>query len=72
MRLKFIGATDTVSGSKHLIELKNGFTILLDCGLYQGLGEDTITKNSKLEIDPNKINIVLLSHAHIDHCGNLP
>jgi metallo-beta-lactamase family protein len=72
MQVKFIGATDTVSGSKHIIVLKNGFTILLDCGFYQGLGQETFYLNSKLEFDPLSINIVLLSHAHIDHCGNLP
>ena len=71
MQLKFIGATDTVSGSKHLLTLKNGFTILLDCGLYQGMGDETIHLNSKLEFNAKSIDVVILSHAHIDHCGNL-
>jgi metallo-beta-lactamase family protein len=71
MQLKFIGATDTVSGSKHVLTLKNGFTILLDCGLYQGMGVETIHLNSKLELNPKSIDVVILSHAHIDHCGNL-
>ncbi len=71
MQLKFIGATDTVSGSKHILTLKNGFTILLDCGLYQGMGDETIHLNSKLEFNAKSIDVVILSHAHIDHCGNL-
>ena len=71
MQLKFIGATDTVSGRKHLLTLKNGFTILLDCGLYQGMGDETIHLNSKLEFNAKSIDVVILSHAHIDHCGNL-
>ncbi len=72
MQLKFIGATETVSGSKHLLILKSGKQILLDCGMYQGLGKLTGGLNSHLGFDPKLIDAVILSHAHIDHCGSLP
>ena len=72
MQVKFIGATETVTGSKHLITTDKGYNILLDCGLFQGLGKDTSTMNRNLEVDPAKIDVVVLSHAHIDHSGNLP
>ena len=72
MKLKFIGATETVTGSMHLIETENNFSILLDCGLYQGLGQETDILNRHLNVNPSAINVVLLSHAHIDHSGNLP
>jgi metallo-beta-lactamase family protein len=72
MEIKFIGATETVTGSKHLIKTEQGFTILLDCGLYQGLGKETDSLNRNLDLNPAEINVVILSHAHIDHSGNLP
>ncbi len=72
MQVKFLGATETVTGSKHLITTEKGFTILLDCGLYQGLGKETESLNRNLEINPADIDVVILSHAHIDHSGNLP
>jgi len=72
MQVKFIGATETVTGSKHLITTDKGFNILLDCGLYQGMGKETDFLNRHLGINPTEINVVILSHAHIDHSGNLP
>ena len=72
MQIKFIGATETVTGSMHLIETENNYSILLDCGLYQGLGQETDVLNRHLHVNPSAINVVLLSHAHIDHSGNLP
>lgn len=72
MQIKFIGATETVTGSKHLVTTEKGFTILLDCGLYQGLGKETDSLNRKLDLNPSELNVVVLSHAHIDHSGNLP
>ena len=72
MQVKFIGATETVSGSKHLLILNSGKQILLDCGIYQGLGKLTSSLNAHLGFDPKSIYAVILSHAHIDHCGNLP
>jgi len=72
MKLKFIGATETVTGSKHLILTEKGKQFLLDCGLYQGLGKETDTLNRHLGVNPAHIEAVILSHAHIDHSGNLP
>lgn len=71
MKLTFCGAAGTTTGSKHLIEVNNQ-RILLDCGLYQGRRKDTIERNRNFPFDPAKIDAVVLSHAHIDHSGNLP
>ncbi|HSV09221.1 MAG TPA: MBL fold metallo-hydrolase, partial [Hanamia sp.] len=72
MNLSFHGAARTVTGSKHLLSLKNDINILLDCGLFQGMGADTDPLNSEFGFDPASISFVLLSHAHIDHSGLLP
>lgn len=72
MKVKFLGATETVTGSKHLIITESGSQILLDCGLYQGMGKETDEMNRKLDLNPSTIDAVILSHAHIDHSGNLP
>lgn len=72
MKIKFIGATESVTGSKHLLLTEKGRQILLDCGLYQGLGKETEALNRELGLDAAKVDAVLLSHAHIDHSGNLP
>ena len=72
MRIKFIGATEGVTGSKHLLLTKKGKQILLDCGLYQGMGKETDELNRHLGVNPPHIDAVILSHAHIDHSGNLP
>src|SRR4051812_17799878 len=72
MKIKFIGATEGVTGSKHLLLTEKGKQILLDCGLYQGMGKATDVLNRNLLVDPNHIEAVILSHGHIDHCGNLP
>lgn len=72
MKLTFCGAARTVTGSKHLIELQNGKKILLDCGLYQGHRSDADKLNRQFLFDPQTIDVVLLSHAHIDHSGLLP
>ncbi|HEY1039786.1 MAG TPA: MBL fold metallo-hydrolase [Bacteroidia bacterium] len=72
MKLRFIGATETVTGSKHLVITEKGMQVLLDCGLYQGMGKQTAEMNSHLGLDPSKLTAVILSHAHIDHSGNLP
>ena len=72
MKIRFIGATETVTGSKHLIITENGSQILLDYGLYQGRGKDTDEMNRALDLVPSDIEAVILSHAHIDHSGNLP
>ena len=72
MKITFHGAARTVTGSKHLITLKNETQILLDCGLFQGMGDYTDKLNSYFGFDPKKIKYLVLSHAHIDHCGLLP
>lgn len=71
MRINFHGAAHTVTGSQHLIEV-NGSTLLLDCGLYQGRRADTYSRNLNFHYDPKTVDAVVLSHAHIDHAGNLP
>jgi metallo-beta-lactamase family protein len=72
MKIAFHGAARTVTGSKHLITLKNNTQILLDCGLFQGMGRVTDKLNDYFGFDPKKITYLILSHAHIDHCGLLP
>jgi len=71
MKITFCGAAGTTTGSKHLIEVNNA-RILLDCGLYQGRRAESMERNSHFPFDPEKIDTVVLSHAHIDHSGNLP
>jgi len=71
MRLSFHGAAHTVTGSQHLIEV-NGLRLLLDCGLYQGRRSETYERNLNFKYDPRNLDAVILSHAHIDHAGNLP
>jgi metallo-beta-lactamase family protein len=72
MKITFHGAAKTVTGSKHLITLVNGKNILLDCGMYQGLGADTLELNSNFGFNPQDVNYIILSHAHIDHSGLIP
>lgn len=71
MRISFHGAAHTVTGSQHMVEV-NGARLLLDCGLFQGRRADTYERNLNFKHDPRKLDAVVLSHAHIDHCGNLP
>ena len=71
MRISFHGAAHTVTGSQHLIEV-NGLRLLLDCGLYQGRRSETYERNLNFKYDPRNLDAVILSHAHIDHAGNLP
>ncbi|MCL6523035.1 MAG: MBL fold metallo-hydrolase [Thermoflavifilum sp.] len=72
MQLSFHGAARTVTGSKHLLSLKSGERILLDCGMFQGMGLRANQLNHSWGFDPSLINILILSHAHIDHCGLIP
>lgn len=72
MKIKFCGADQEVTGSSHLITLDNGFNILLDCGLYQGNEDSMENFNENWYFDPKKIDCLILSHAHIDHCGRIP
>lgn len=72
MKITFHGAARAVTGSKHLITLTNGTQVLLDCGLFQGMGEVTDKLNGYFGFNPEKIDYMILSHAHIDHVGLLP
>ncbi len=72
MKIKFNGAAREVTGSCHLITLDSGYKILLDCGLFQGMGEDGWKLNNKFGFNPADVDVVILSHAHIDHSGRLP
>jgi metallo-beta-lactamase family protein len=71
MNITFYGAARTVTGSQHLIEV-NGTRILLDCGLYQGRRSEAYERNKRLPFDPRSVDVMVLSHAHIDHSGNIP
>ena len=72
MKIAFHGAARTVTGSKHLITLNNDTKILLDCGMFQGMGKDTDTLNSEIGFNAADVNYLILSHAHIDHSGLIP
>ncbi len=71
MRITFLGAAREVTGSMHLIEV-NDRRVLLECGLFQGRRAETYERNLHFPFDPASIDAVVLSHAHIDHSGNLP
>jgi metallo-beta-lactamase family protein len=71
MKLAFHGAAQTVTGSRHLLSL-NGHRLLLDCGLFQGPRKETSERNLTFGFDVPAVDAVVLSHAHLDHCGNLP
>jgi metallo-beta-lactamase family protein len=71
MQIHFFGATRTTTGSMYLFEI-NSQRLLLECGLFQGKREESIERNRRFPFDPRQIDAVVLSHAHIDHCGNLP
>jgi len=71
MRIHFLGAARTTTGSMYLLEL-NERRILLECGLFQGRRGESIERNRTFPFDPKQVDAVVLSHAHIDHCGNLP
>lgn len=71
MKLTFHGAVRTVTGSQHLLDV-NGYKILLDCGLYQGSRKQTYERNQNLPYNAAEVDCLILSHAHIDHSGNIP
>ncbi|MEN6626485.1 MAG: MBL fold metallo-hydrolase [Candidatus Sumerlaeia bacterium] len=71
MEMMFTGAAHETTGSRHLL-MVNGRQVLLDCGLYQGHRKDTFERNLNFPFDPQRLHAVVLSHAHIDHSGNLP
>lgn len=71
MKIQFLGAVCGATGAKHRLDV-NGRTVLLDCGLFQGRRQDFFERNRRFEFKPSNVDTVLLSHAHIDHSGNLP
>jgi metallo-beta-lactamase family protein len=72
MKISFHGAARCVTGSKHLLTLDNNRKILLDCGMFQGMGQQTDVLNRHWGFKPNGIDYLILSHAHIDHSGLIP
>lgn len=72
MKITFHGAARTVTGSKHLLDIHPGKKILLDCGMFQGMGKGTMDLNSNWGFDPKTLTHVIISHAHVDHIGLLP
>jgi metallo-beta-lactamase family protein len=71
MKITFHGAARTVTGSQHLLRV-NGHSLLLECGLYQGHRQEAFQRNRTFHYNPEEVDAVILSHAHIDHSGNLP
>ncbi len=71
MKLRFMGAVRTVTGSMHLLTV-NGSNILLDCGLFQGRRQEAFERNRNLPFQAGDVDVLILSHAHIDHSGNIP
>jgi metallo-beta-lactamase family protein len=71
MKLSFHGAARCVTGSKHILTV-NGKRLLLDCGMFQGMGKDTDAMNRNWGFNPAEIDYMILSHAHIDHSGLIP
>lgn len=72
MKISFHGAAQHVTGSKHLLHLDNGKKVLLDCGLFQGRRREAEKLNQHWGFEPRDVDYLLLSHAHIDHCGLIP
>ncbi|HTO93326.1 MAG TPA: MBL fold metallo-hydrolase, partial [Bacteroidota bacterium] len=70
-QIEFQGAARTVTGSMHILRA-NGRTVLLDCGIWHGRRDESRERNSSFPFDPARVDAVILSHAHIDHSGNLP
>jgi metallo-beta-lactamase family protein len=71
MQIDFLGAARGVTGSMHLLTV-NDSRILLECGLFQGHREEAFDRNRNLPFDATKIDAMILSHGHVDHCGNIP
>ncbi len=71
MKIKFLGGTKSVTGSMHILE-SEGKKVLIDCGLFQGRREESNQRNKSLPFEPQTIERMVLSHAHLDHSGNIP
>src|SRR5438045_2702416 len=72
MNIKFLGAAGTVTGSSYLLTGGKGTQILIDFGMFQGPREISDLNYDELQFEPAKLTAVLLTHAHLDHCGRLP
>ena len=72
MNISFHGATRQVTGSKHIVQLDNGKRLLLDCGMFQGHPQQADRLNRDWGFEPSEIDYMILSHAHVDHCGLIP
>ncbi len=72
MKISFHGAARVVTGSKHLLHINPDKKVLLDCGMFQGMGKDTVALNSHWGFEPRDVDHLILSHAHIDHIGLVP
>jgi len=70
-KVKFIGGARTVTGSMHMI-VSGSSKLIIDCGLFQGRREESFEKNARFPFDPHELRSCILSHAHIDHSGNIP
>ncbi len=71
MKITFVGASETVTGSKHLLE-SGDHKILVDCGMYQGLKKDQRKNFEDLPFNPSDVDSLILTHGHLDHCGFIP
>ena len=71
MNIQFWGAARAVTGSMHIVTI-NGTRVLLECGLCQGKRQESAERNRNLPFDPKSVDLMVLSHAHIDHSGNIP
>jgi len=71
MKIQFFNAVRNVTGSMHLLEI-DGEKILLDCGMFQGKRQESYERNRHLPFEPESVDVMVLSHAHIDHSGNIP
>lgn len=71
VKIKFLGGVGTVTGSSHLV-LTDKSQVLLDAGLFHGHRDEFYEVNTSLHYNPHKLDALILSHAHIDHCGNIP
>jgi metallo-beta-lactamase family protein len=71
MKIKFCGAVRTVTGSQVIVSV-NGRNVLIDCGMFQGRRQETYARNKNFLYDPSTVHLVLLSHSHVDHSGNIP
>jgi len=71
IKVSFHGAARTVTGSRHIVSV-NSENVLLDCGLFQGRRAETYERNLNFSFNPADIDALILSHAHIDHIGNVP